>query len=141
MSNALGPHRCSVLVIDDHPEVRDLLRVALEAEGFSVSAVGDGRDALNHLRSHADTCIILLDLMLPVMDGTDFRAAQLRDRSLAWIPVVLMSGAPDTVRRARELGARQLLKKPLDLDEVTQALRSVGCCQARPRRTGSRQDR
>ena len=134
MSTPSEAHRCSVLVVDDDAEVRELLRVALEAEGYHVDGVHDGREALNHLRSHADTCIILLDLMLPIMDGVHFRTAQLRDRSLAWIPVILMSGAPDAARRASELDVRRLIRKPLDLDEVKQALELVGCCQARPRR-------
>jgi CheY-like chemotaxis protein len=134
MENTASPHRCSVLVVDDDADVRELLRVALEAEGYHVAGADNGRAALDHLRSHADSCIILLDLMLPVMDGSHFRTAQLHDRSLAWIPVVVMSGGFDSDRHARELGARRLVRKPLDLDEVTQALRSVGCCQARPRR-------
>lgn len=134
MGDTDSSHRCSVLVVDDDADVRELLRVVLLAEGYNVAAVDNGRAALDHLRSHADTCLILLDLMLPIMDGTHFRTAQLHDRSLAWIPVILMSGASDSDRRARELGARRLVRKPLDLDEVKQALRYVGCCQARPRR-------
>jgi len=133
MSESPAPHRCSVLVIDDDADVRDLLKVALEAEGYYVSGADNGRAALDHLRSHAVTCIILLDLMLPIMDGSHFRTAQLHDRSLAWIPVVVMSGGPDSDRHARQLGARRLVRKPLDLDEVKQALSSVGCCQSRPR--------
>ena len=134
MGEAISAHRCSVLVVDDDADVRELLRVALQSDGYDVAGVNNGREALHHLRSHADTCIILLDLMLPVMDGTHFRTAQLHDRSLAWMPVILMSGAPDTERVAREMGVRRLVRKPLDLDEVKQAVRSVGCCQARPRR-------
>ena len=134
MGEAISAHRCSVLVVDDDADVRELLRVALQSDGYDVAGVNNGREALHHLRSHADTCIILLDLMLPVMDGTHFRTAQLHDRSLAWMPVILMSGAPDTERLAREMGVRRLVRKPLDLDEVKQAVRSVGCCQARPRR-------
>ncbi len=129
-----GPHRCCVLVVDDDPEIREVLRVALTADGYDVGAATNGRDALHFLRSHGDTCVILLDLMLPVMDGTQFRAAQLRDRSLAWIPVVAMSGAEDADRRARELGARHFVTKPLDVDAVRSAVRSAGCCQLRPRR-------
>ena len=135
MTTTPAPHRCSVLVVDDDAEIRELLRVALEGEDYDVACVGNGREALNHLRSHADTCIILLDLMLPVMDAADFRAAQHQDRSLAWIPVILMSGAPDSERLARELGARRLIRKPLDLDAVREALHSVDCCQARPRQS------
>jgi CheY-like chemotaxis protein len=128
-------HRCSVLVVDDDAEVRELLRVALEADGYAVACVDNGRAALNHLRSHVLTCNIVLDLLLPVMDGAHFRTAQLHDRSLAWLPVILLSGAPDADRQARELGVQGLVKKPLDLDEVRRALSDVGCCQARPRRT------
>jgi CheY-like chemotaxis protein len=133
MSAEYGPHRCTVLVIDDDAEVRDLLSVALTADGYRVDAVGDGREALHHLRSHAETCIIVLDLMLPVMDGLQFRAAQLRDRSLAWIPVVVMSAAAEGLRQAREIGARRFVRKPLDLDEMRHALRHIGCCRTRPR--------
>jgi CheY-like chemotaxis protein len=122
-----------VLVVDDDADVRELLRFALQAEGYHVAGVENGRAALNHLRSHASTCIIILDLMLPVMDGAHFRAVQLHDRSLAWIPVIVMSGGPDADRHARELGVRQLVRKPLDLDEVKHALRNVGCCQTRAR--------
>ena len=135
----MGPstHRCTVLVVDDDSEVRELLRVALISEGYEVACVPNGREALHFLRSSADACIILLDLMLPVMDGAHFRTAQLHDRSLAWIPVIVMSATVDADRRARELGARRLVRKPLDLDEVKQALRYVGCCQARPRRSSN----
>ena len=134
-AESIAPHRCSVLVVDDDPEIRELLRVALTGDGYQVSGVGNGRDALHHLRSHADTCINVLDLLLPVMDGVQFRAAQLRDRSLAWIPVVVMSAVDDDGRRAREVGARRFIRKPLNLDEVRNAVRHIGCCQARPRQS------
>jgi CheY-like chemotaxis protein len=123
-------HRCSVLVVDDDPAVRELLLVALAGEGYDVAAVSHGREALHHLRSHAATCIIVMELVLPVMDGRAFRIVQLRDRSLAWIPVVMMSAASDGERRARDLGARLYMRKPLNLDELRHALRRIGCCQA-----------
>jgi CheY-like chemotaxis protein len=125
------PHRCSVLVVDDDAAVRELLLVTLEAEGYHVATVGNGREALHYLRSHAETCIILLELVLPVMDGIQFRTVQLRDRSLAWIPVVAMSAATDADRRARDLGARSFVGKPLNLDVLRQALRRISCCEAR----------
>jgi CheY-like chemotaxis protein len=126
-------HRCSVLVVDDDPAVRELLLVALTGEGYDVATVGNGREALHHLRSHAETCVIIMELVLPVMDGRAFRIVQLRDRSLAWIPVVMMSAASDADRRARDLGARFFVRKPLNLDEMRHALRRIGCCQTRPR--------
>ena len=134
MSGAIpATHRCTVLVVEDDAELRELLRMALSADGYEVATVDNGREAMHYLRSHADACIILLDLALPIMDGAQFRSAQLRDRSLAWIPLVVMSGSVEAARHARELGARRLVRKPLDIDEVKNALRFVGCCQARPR--------
>ena len=126
-------HRCSVLVVEDEPELRELLHVALEGDGYAVTMVGNGREALTQLRSTADTCMILLDLELPVMNGRTFRAVQLRDRSLAWIPVVVLSGGVDSAREAREIGARAFVRKPVDVDELRTVLRRVGCCLARPR--------
>jgi CheY-like chemotaxis protein len=130
-------HRCSVLVVDDDPAVRELLLVALTGEGYDVATVGNGREALHHLRSHAETCVIIMELVLPVMDGRAFRIVQLRDRSLAWIPVVMMSAASDADRRAQDLGAPFFVRKPLNLDDLRHALRRIGCCQTRPRAAAS----
>ena len=130
-------HRCTVLVVEDDAEVRELVRVALTADGYEVASVDNGREAMHYLRSHADVCIVLLDLALPIMDGAQFRSAQLRDRALAWIPLVVMSGSADAVRHARELGARRLVRKPLDLDDLRNALRFVGCYQSRSRRSAA----
>jgi CheY-like chemotaxis protein len=128
-----GAHRCSVLVVDDDAELREVLRVALATNGYAVTTAANGREALNHLRSTADTCMIVLELELPVMDGMAFCAAQRRDRSLAWVPVVVMSARSDAEARARELGARRFLRKPLDVDELRRALGQIGCRHDRPR--------
>jgi CheY-like chemotaxis protein len=129
-----APHRCSILVVDDDAEARELLRLALTSQGYDVATVPDGREGLRYLRSHAETCIIVLDLMLPGMDGAKFRASQLRDRSLAWIPVVVVSGAVDAVERARAVRAQSVLRKPLDLDEVRNTLSRIGCRRTALRR-------
>lgn len=113
--------------------MREVLRLALSELGYGISTVSNGRDALHHLRTHAETCIIVLDLDLPVMDGVKFRSAQLRDRSLAWIPVVVLSGTPGARQTARDLDARSFVPKPIDLDQVKEALRHIGCTKVRPR--------
>jgi CheY-like chemotaxis protein len=112
----------TVLVVDNDADVVELLRLALSGDGYEVSSAANGREALDYLRSHDGTCVILLELDLPVMDGAAFCAVQRRDRSLAWIPVVAMSAAVDGRRKARELGARRFLPKPLDLDRVRAAV-------------------
>ena len=125
------PHRCSVLVVEDEPELQEVLRVALEGDGYTVAVVNNGRDALQHLRTTPTTCLIILDLLLPVLSGHRFRAAQLRDRSLAWIPVIILSGGAEASREARELGARAFVRKPANVDELRAAVRGVGCLRAR----------
>lgn len=131
--SAAPPHNCSILVVEDEPELQDLLKVALEAEGYNVAVANNGREALRHLRCTPTTCVIVLDLLLPVLSGQRFRAIQLRDRSLAWIPVVIVSGGVDAAREARELGARAFVKKPVDVDQLRGAIRRVGCLRARQR--------
>ena len=131
MLDAAAPHRCSVLVIEDEPDLQVMLRVALEADGYDVHAVSNGRDGLRLLRSTPNTCLIVLDLVLPVMDGRRFRSAQLRDRSLAWIPVIVVSGGLDAAREARELDASEFVRKPIDLDQLRSVVGRVSCSQVR----------
>jgi CheY-like chemotaxis protein len=126
-------HQCTILIVDDDREVQELLRLALTADGYQVAVASTGRDALDYLRSHAETCAILLDLMLPGMDGTEFLAAQQRDRSLAWIPVVVMSAAVDAEARVRALAPRRVLRKPLDLDAVRRAVGQIASINCRYR--------
>ena len=136
MSDELaGGHECGVLVVDEHDDVRELLRVSLSADGYNVATVRSEREALAYLRSTAETCLILLNMPAPTAETTRFRAAQLRDRSLAWIPVVLMSGGVDAARRARTFGARGFVRTPLDLDQVRDTLSKIGCGRVQAVRT------
>jgi DNA-binding NtrC family response regulator len=130
IADAIAPER-SILIIDDDPDVREVVAMALTTDGYGVEGCANGRDALNSLRSHTDICVILLDLMLPVRAAAEFRAAQLRDRSLAWIPVIVMSGAVNAAPDAERMGARAFVKKPIDLDQLKAALHQVGFIRTR----------
>src|SRR3954468_23683281 len=112
MSGSASEHRCSILIVDDDPEVQEMLRVALASEEYAVAVSSSGRDAIDYLRSHGATCAIVLDLMMPQMNGAEFREIQLRDRSLAWIPTIVMSAAVDADERVRDLRPSALLIKP-----------------------------
>ncbi|MGE0448177.1 MAG: response regulator [Vicinamibacterales bacterium] len=125
-------HRCSILVVEDEPDLQELLRVALEQDRYTVTVVDNGRAALAHLRSTPHTCAIVLDLVLPVMSGREFRALQLRDRSHAWVPLIVVSGAIEAAREARELGARGFVGKPVDVDRLRLLLRRLGCPIVQP---------
>jgi CheY-like chemotaxis protein len=84
----------AILIVDDDNDVRAALAELLEAEGFSVEGVPDGRAALARLRAaKVHPAVILLDLMMPGMDGWDFRDEQMRDPQLAAVPVVIVSAS------------------------------------------------
>jgi CheY-like chemotaxis protein len=103
-----------VLVVDDDALIRDTLATALADEGYSVRVAADGQAALDTLDEWLPD-LIVLDLMMPVMDGPAFRAAQ-RDREVAaHIPVIVLSAAHNIHTRASTLGAAAVFPKPFDL--------------------------
>ena len=120
----------SVLVVDDDPDVRGLLETYLELEGFDVLTATNGCDALQRLRD-ARPSVILLDLMMPVMDGEKFRAAQLKDASISAIPVIVFSGKPDCAAVAKRLDAVSCITKPMRLRQVVDEIVAY-CSESSP---------
>jgi CheY-like chemotaxis protein len=113
----------SVLVVEDDFDVRDALTQVLEMEGFRVVGAADGNEAMERARTGPLPSVILLDLMMPVMDGWQFRTEQLRDPALAAIPVILIS-ADGTVReKAAALSAAAFLRKPIDVEQLLALVR------------------
>ena len=109
-----------VLVVDDDPDIRDSLREVLEDEGYQVSCVGNGREALDHLKAASPPpCVILLDLMMPVMDGWQFRREQKQIPEIANIPLVVITA---TGKRPVLIDAAELVMKPLDLNRLFEAI-------------------
>jgi len=106
----------SVLVVEDDPDARELLKTALSVEGYDVRTASNGADALVSLR-HQRACIILLDIMMPVMDGWQFRREQIKDPELATIPVLCITAVFDPDHVARQLGLR-CIRKPYRLEDV-----------------------
>jgi CheY-like chemotaxis protein len=119
----------SILVIEDDAAIRDAVSLVLQDEGYSVTGVANGQEALQHLRRTAPPNLILLDLMMPVMNGWEFRTQQAQDPALQSIPVVVVSGHPGIPQKAAALGATEYLIKPIDVDELLEAVRR--CCQSR----------
>jgi two-component system response regulator MprA len=103
-----------VLVVDDDALIRDTLATALGDEGYAVRVAGDGRAALDSLGKWRPD-VIVLDLMMPVMDGPSFRAAQRSAREVAQIPVIVLSAAHEVQVRAASLDAAAVFPKPFDL--------------------------
>jgi len=111
-----------VLVVDDQEAIRDTLQVALDDEGFSVECASNGREALA-IMEHWKPCVILLDLMMPVMDGWAFCEEQRRTGDNT--PVVLLSAAGELESHQRTLGAAAFITKPFDLDRVVSMIEQV----------------
>src|SRR3954463_2951434 len=109
-----------VLVVDDDPDIRDSLREVLEDEGYQVACVSNGREALDYLKVTAPSpCVILLDLMMPVMDGWQFRREQKLDPAIADIPLVVITA---TGKRPVLIDAEERVLKPLDLGRLFEAI-------------------
>ncbi|HET6150436.1 MAG TPA: response regulator [Polyangia bacterium] len=108
-----------ILVVDDDPDIRDSLREVLEDEGYTVNTVGNGREALDYLHRSPRPCVILLDLMMPVMDGWQFRREQKQDPAIATIPLVVITA---TGKRPVLIDADELVMKPLDLGRLFEAI-------------------
>ena len=113
----------TVAIIEDDIGIRDTLAEVLEDEGYRVVAADHGRDALERLEREAEApCVILLDLMMPVMDGWAFREAQKRHPVLAPVPIIVMTADPRAKDKAAALGAQTHMGKPLDLEQLLRAI-------------------
>jgi CheY-like chemotaxis protein len=101
----------SILVVDDDAASIDSLTDILTAEGYTVAAAKNGKEALEHLKGAPLPRLIILDLFMPEMDGWEFRRAQLQDAKLRDIPVVVMTGASVYAG----IDANVIVHKPLDV--------------------------
>jgi CheY-like chemotaxis protein len=110
----------SVLVVEDDEGIRNTLRFAIECEGFQVYAAENGKEALEILREIPKPCIILLDLMMPVMNGWEFFEAAQKSEAFATIPVVLVTAFGE---RAEAIQSKGILKKPVDLNLLFKTIR------------------
>ena len=120
-------HSASVLLVEDDRDIREAVSAVLEAEGYTVLTAGNGEEALKILE-RGQPCVVLLDLMMPVMDGWDFMEQVKRTRRLEDLPVVVVSAYSE--RKAE--GVRRVLKKPLDVNQLLSAVADYCCCPPKP---------
>jgi CheY-like chemotaxis protein len=121
----MSPPDCErhVLVVEDDRDVRDSLLEVLEDNAYAPLAASNGKEALERLRaSGVRPCVILLDVMMPVMDGWGFRAAQTEDAQLSEIPVVVLTAHASAAQTARDMHAAGYLKKPVSIDDLLEAV-------------------
>ncbi len=126
LSGSFCPRAGLVLVVDDDEATREAHALALRRSGIRVVTARDGRHALEQLRLCPEEdrpCCILLDLMMPVMDGWQFRAEQRRDPRLAAVPVIVCSAQGAAEQRAGALEAACYLNKPVEVEELLAVVR------------------
>ncbi len=95
----------------------------LEGAGHRVVTAENGREALERLREAESYCVILLDIMMPVMNGYEFREEQLRDPKLASIPVIVVTADGRAKEKAQQLGSDLFFQKPLSPPALLSAIR------------------
>jgi CheY-like chemotaxis protein len=111
-----GPGR--VLVIDDDDGVRLVMRKQLQHAGFDVIAAASGAEGLAIMRADASIRLVLLDMIMPLMDGWGVRQKQMEDPRLAQVPVIILTGAPLPTLVHEQLKAADYLLKPVGRDHL-----------------------
>ena len=122
--------RYRVLILEDDEQIAAVLEDTLRDEGYEVRCVPNGWEGLAELARWSPD-VIILDLMMPVLDGRSFRAAQRRlPPATAEVPVIVLSGARDARAQAEAMAAAAAIAKPFELDDVLSTVGRV-CQQAR----------
>ena len=117
----------TVLVVDDEPLIAMALEAALEDAGCAVVTAANGRQGLERLAEAPRPEIVLLDMMMPVMNGPAMLAAMAADPELRGVPVVVLSSLPEEAVRARAEGVAAILLKPCTAEQVLDAIaRALG---------------
>lgn len=105
----------SILVVEDDPDIRTALIELLESEGYVTNSASNGQEALRELEKSKKPCLVLLDMMMPIMNGREFLDVVMKDSHLAPIPVIVVSAIADKVSTD---GAKGFIKKPIDIDTI-----------------------
>ena len=106
-----------ILVVDDDPSIRDVVADILEMSDYRVTTASNGAEALDRIRVERPAAV-LLDLMMPIMDGREFLERCRQRQACACLPVALMSAAHDAASAARRLGVQAYLTKPFEMEAV-----------------------
>ncbi len=111
----------TVLVIDDEPDILELVGMVLQDEGYRVETAGHGLEALEIISSRMPD-LILLDMKMPVMDGPAF-AREFHARYDGGVPIVVITAAADALNQARDIGADDSVGKPFELDQLAKVVK------------------
>ena len=108
-----------ILIVEDDEVIREVLRDLLESEGYVVECAANGEEGIQALRREGPLpSLILLDIMMPVKDGFEFRYEQEQDSTLAGVPVVVMTADHNAESKRLRIGAKGFIKKPFNVDDM-----------------------
>lgn len=107
-----------ILVVEDDNSIRELLVELLQSEGYIVASAVNGLEGLKLLQNQEQPDLILIDLMMPVMDGYTFRSEQMKNTKWSKIPVVVMSAEANAKEKMKNFGITAFLSKPVELDTI-----------------------
>jgi CheY-like chemotaxis protein len=107
-----------VLIVDDEREIRESLEEFFQDEGFAVSTAANGAEALARLREAEAPCVVLLDLLMPVLDGNQVYQAMQQEPRLNQVPVIVMTSDP-----SRAPSGLLIMKKPMNLTRLLSTVR------------------
>ena len=131
-------NRTTVLVVDDDAEIRQALAELLEDEEYEVLLAANGKEALDLVANGPRPDVILLDVMMPVMDGWHFLSARLKHPELVEVPIIIISAGQEAEREARKVGVFEVAKKPLHVDDLIQRIED---CRRRSKNAARHEER
>ena len=114
-----------ILIVEDDPDVAGSVAEVLEASGYGTTIAANGREALDRLRSDELPDLILLDMMMPVMDGWQFRAEQRKSPALDAVPVVVVTADGNARGKAAAIQAAGQVQKPVTIDSLLDEVERV----------------
>ncbi|MFC2074771.1 response regulator [Bdellovibrionota bacterium] len=114
-----------LLVVDDEPEIRDLIRIRLERLDNKVTVAANGKEALEQLIAHKDICALITDLQMPEMNG--FELIEKVKEKMPDLPIAVVTGFIDevNVQKAHDVGASEVFPKPINWRELQEWLKNV----------------
>jgi CheY-like chemotaxis protein len=115
MVDCEGPQK-KVLLVEDDQDTRDVVRLMLEHAGYPVVTASNGEEALTYLKNNEHPCLILLDMVMPLMNGRQLLAALRRSDTLAPLPVVVVSATPEDMLENGVRASQGFVRKPIDFD-------------------------
>ena len=113
----------NILIVEDDADISEILKFAIEMEGYTVCTAANGKEGLEVLSKIEAPCLILLDLMMPIMDGWAFAEALEKDPTLNSIPFVVVTAFAESAINIKK--ARAIIKKPVDLELLSSTIKKI----------------